>query len=199
MKFILCIQKVITHETDEVIKKLFESLFQKYQDGLEKPMKGSEFTFDSFDLLYYKLHKISLSRGGSYIDSPEWLKSKKSTINPKNNDDKCFQYAVTVTLTHEQIKKNPQRISKIKPFIDQYNWKEIDFPSHNNDWNDFEKNSKTIALNILYVSYNTKQLRHTYKLKHNLTHESQVIVLMITDGKKWHYLAVKKYIHCLKK
>ena len=52
-------------------------------------MRGSEFVRDSIDLLYYRLQKICLERGGSYIDSPEWLKSKKSTINPKNNDDNC--------------------------------------------------------------------------------------------------------------
>ena len=64
----------------------------------------------------------SLNRGGSYIDSPEWLKNKKATINPKN-DDKCFQYALAVALNYQSIKKDPQRISKIKHFIDQYNWK----------------------------------------------------------------------------
>ena len=58
-------------------------------------MKGSEYIFDSADALYYNLNKISLNRGVSYIDSPEWLKNKKLTVNPKNNDDKCFQYAVT--------------------------------------------------------------------------------------------------------
>ena len=63
--------------------------------------------------MYYDLNKISLSRGGSYINSPEWLKNKKATINPKNSDDKCFQYALTVALIYEQIKKDPQRISKI--------------------------------------------------------------------------------------
>ena len=64
-----------------------------------------------------------MKRGGSYIDSPEWLKDKKATINPKNNDDNCFQYRLTVALNHKQTKSNPERISKIKPFIDQYNWK----------------------------------------------------------------------------
>ena len=60
-------------------------------------MRGSEFTFDSVDLLYYNLKKMSLNRIKSpYIDSPEWLKNKKSAINPKNNDDNCFQYALTV-------------------------------------------------------------------------------------------------------
>ena len=84
-------------------------------------MRGSEFIFDSIDALYYDLNKISLSRGGSYIDSPEWLKNKKATINPKNNDGKCFQYVLTVALNHQNIKNNSERISKIKTFIDQYN------------------------------------------------------------------------------
>ena len=74
--------------TDEIIKELFESLLQKYQEGLEERKRGSEFLFDSVDLLHYNLHKISLNRGGSYIDSPKWLKIKKKTVNPENNDDK---------------------------------------------------------------------------------------------------------------
>ena len=49
-------------------------------------MRGSEFAFDSVDLLYCHLQKISLNRSGSYIDSPKWLKNKKATINPKNDD-----------------------------------------------------------------------------------------------------------------
>ena len=52
-------------------------------------------------------------------------KNKKTIINPKNKDDKCFQYALTVALNYEQIKHHPEKISKIKPFIDKYNWKEI--------------------------------------------------------------------------
>ena len=96
-------------------------------------MRGSEFIYDSVDLLYFHLQKIGLKRSGSYIDSSEWLKSKKATINPKNNDGNCFQYALTVALNHKQIKSNPERILKIKPFTDQYNCKEIDFPSHSKD------------------------------------------------------------------
>ena len=53
-------------------------------------MRGSEFVPDSTDLLYYDLQKIGLKRSGWYINSPEWLKNKKSTINPKNNADNCF-------------------------------------------------------------------------------------------------------------
>ena len=46
-------------------------------------MSGNEFVFDSIDLLHYNLHKISLNRSGSYIDSPKWLKNKKVKINSK--------------------------------------------------------------------------------------------------------------------
>ena len=58
-------------EADEIIEDLFASLLQRYQEGLEESMRGSEFMFDTVDALYYNLNKVSLSRGGSYIDSPE--------------------------------------------------------------------------------------------------------------------------------
>ena len=75
------IEIMMGNETDEVIEGLFESLLQRYQEGLEKSMRGIEFVFDSVNLLYYKIHKESLNRGGSYIDSPKWLKNKKAIIN----------------------------------------------------------------------------------------------------------------------
>ena len=71
--------------------------------------KGSNFVFESVDLLYYSLHKISLNRGGSHIDYPDWTKHKKATINPKTKDNECFDYAITVALNHKSIKKEPQK------------------------------------------------------------------------------------------
>ena len=109
---------------------------------------GSEFVFDNIDLLCYKLNKTSLNRGGSCTDFPKWLKNKKATTNPKNNDDKFFHYALIVALNYQKIKNNPEGILKISLFIDQYNWKEIDFPLHRKDWEKYEPN-KSIALNIL--------------------------------------------------
>ena len=131
-------------------------------------MRGSEFVFDIVNLLHYDLNKISLNRGGSYIKSPVWLSAKKATINPRNKkDDKCFQYALTVSLNYEKIDNNHQRISKIEPFINQYNWNKIDFPSTGKDWQKFESNNKSIALNILYVPHNTGKICHAYKSKRN--------------------------------
>ena len=93
--------------TDEIIKGHFESILQKYEENLQEKMKGSEFEFDGVNFLYCDFNKISINRGGSYIDSPKWLKDKKSTINPINNDCKCFQNAVTLALNLDKIRKNP--------------------------------------------------------------------------------------------
>ena len=154
-------------------------------------MRGSEFEFDGVNFLYYDFNKISLNRGGSHRESAKWIKNK-STINPKNNDYKCFQYAVTVSLNRDKINNDPQRVSKIKTFIDQYNWNDIDFPSTSKDWKKFEVNNESIALNVLYIPHKTRKKCLAYKSKHNLTRKKQAILLMITDGEKWHYLAVTR-------
>ena len=126
-----------------------------------------------------------MKRGESYIKSPEWLKNKKATINPQNeNDDNCFQYAITVALNHQNTVRDLQGISKNKPFINQYNWKRIEIPTEQKDWKKFEQNNKTIALNILFVSYNTKTIRLAYKSEYNNERENQIILLMIRDNKK---------------
>ena len=94
-------------DTDEVIKLLFESFLQKYEENLQEKMKGLDFEFDGVNFLYYDFNKTGINRGGSYIDSPKWLKDKKSTINHRNSDHKCFQYAVTLALNLNRINKHP--------------------------------------------------------------------------------------------
>ena len=113
--------------TSDAINELFKSFLKRYQEGLETKMKGSSFIFERVDSLYYHLHKISLNRAGSYIDSPEWLKVKGATVNPKNKNNDCFKYVITVAL------------------------------NHSNDWKKFEQNNKTVALNFLYVPYKTNK------------------------------------------
>ena len=106
---------------------------------------------------------------------PEWLRNKRATINPQNKDDNnCFQYAITVALNHQSIENHPERISNIEPFINQYNWKDIDFPSHQKDWKRFEQ--KAIALNILFVPHNTKTTTLAYKSKYNRKRKIRVVL-----------------------
>ena len=117
---------------------------------------------------------------------------KKSNKKSKKNGDKCFQYAVTVALNYQNINNHPEEVNNINSFIKKYNWKKINFPSMKKDWKKFESNNKSIALNILYLPYNTEEMRPAYVSKYNFNRKNQVILLMITDGKKRHYVAVRK-------
>ena len=107
-------------ETDDIIKEVFKSFKQI--------------------LYYYSLHKTRLRRGKSYTESPAWLKNKKVTINSQNEDDNsCFQYAITVALNHQNSENHSERISNIKSFINKYNWKDIYFPEHRRDPKKFKQ------------------------------------------------------------
>ena len=97
---------IIGNETDDIMKELFESFLDNYQKEEQIIRGGCSFIFESVELLDYHLYKMSIKRGKSYIKSPKWLENKRATINPQNNDDKCFPYAVTVALNHQNIENN---------------------------------------------------------------------------------------------
>ena len=103
------------NETDDIIKRLINSFLNNYQKEEIILRNGSNFVFESVDLLSYHIHRTSLRRGKSYVKSSEWLINKRATINPKNKDNKCFQYFITVALNHQNIESHSERISNIKP------------------------------------------------------------------------------------
>ena len=111
------IQIMISAESNEVINKLFDSLKNRYQNNLEL-MKDTEFVFDYVQLVYYKCHKINLNRGGSQLDSPDWIKQKKTIKKflSIKKDKKWFQYTVTVVLNYKEIKKISAQNYKTKAF-----------------------------------------------------------------------------------
>ena len=111
---------MINDKADGFTEKIFNSFLNRYQNNLKNLMKANDFVFDYVYLICYKCHKIN--GGGSYIDSPDWIKNKKITINSFNKKEfKCFEYAVTVALNYEEIGKHSERITKIKPFTNKYN------------------------------------------------------------------------------
>ena len=127
-------------------------------------------------------------KGKLELCSSEWLRSKKEAII---NGDNCYQNALNDALDYQRIKKDPQKISKIKRYISQYNWKDIKFPSSKEDWKKFDQNNKEITLNILFVLHNKKEICHAYISQYNHKDKSQVILLIITDDdERWHYLSV---------
>ena len=139
-------------------------------------------------------HKIDLNRGSSYIPSPNSLKNKGATINPKiTKDSYCFMYALTIALNHKEIGKNPDCMSKkLIQLISKYSWDYIDIPAAIPDYKLFVKNNEDMALNILYVPYNTEEIRPEYISSYQFTRKNQVTLLRIIDDKgTWHFLAMK--------
>ena len=185
------------NETPEIIAELIKSFLGSHQKEGNILRNGSNFVFDSVDLLTVHIHKINLKRGKSYVKSPNWIFSKRATINPKNKDYKCFQYSITVALNHQDFENHPERISNIKPFIDNYNWNGIDFPAGIKDWEKFQRNNKDITLNILYAPPNKEEIKIAYTSKYNRKCKNQVVLSMIPDKdqedteEKWHYIALK--------
>ena len=184
------------NDTYDIINELIKSFLSNYQKEEQILRNGSNYIFESIDILDIDIHKIQL-RGKSYIKSSKWILTKRGTINPKNNkDNKCFQYAVTVALNNQTIDNHPERISNIKPFIDQCYWKDINFPSGIRDCEKFERNNN-IALNILYAPPIKKEINIAYESKYNHKRKNQVALIMIIDNKqeniedKWHYIALK--------
>ena len=96
----------LSNETDGIIKELINSFSSNYQKEEIILRNGSNFVFESVDLLSYYLHKINLRRERSYTKSPEWVLNKRATINTKNQDNKCFHYLITVALNHQNIVKS---------------------------------------------------------------------------------------------
>ena len=152
---------------------------------------GSNFAFESVDLLSYHIHETTMKRGKSYIKSPNWVISKKGTKNPKNEDNRYFQYSIIVALHHQEIGEHPERLSNMHHFFSYcYNWEGIEFSAGIKDWKRSEKNNETTALNILFVSHEEKTANLACKSKYNRERKNQVFLLTITNGEKLHYTAL---------
>ena len=160
--------------SENIIDALFNTLLQRFQKSHETSNeRGSEFIPDSIELLEYELHKIDIIRAESYIVSPDWIASKKATINPKNEkDNKCFQWSIIAGLNYNKIKE--QELKKLLKFrrVD------TDFSSYQRDWEEFEQENTSISLNVLFVSYNSEEIKLGYKSIYN-KRKNQVILLMI--------------------
>ena len=129
-------------DAGDIIRELFRSFLHNYQEEL-KMIKGSNFVFESVELMDYKLHRVRLRRGGSYIKSPEWLANKRATINPKNkNDDDCLRWSTISELNYNEITKKKE----FENIFRKIKHKDKDFSSHQRKQQNFEQNKKSILL-----------------------------------------------------
>ena len=106
--------------------------------------------------------------------------AKKETVI---NGDTDFEDVLDDVLDYQTIEAHPERISKLKPYINKYNWEGIEFPARPKDWKKFDRNNKTITLNVLYVQYNTKTISVANRSEYNNKCKKQVILSLISNGK----------------
>ena len=126
-------------------------------------IKGSDCVFESVDLMDYKLPRVRLNRGGSYIKSSEWLENKKATINPKNkNDDECLRWSIISALNYNDIMKK-----EFENIFKKIKQEDKDFWSHQRDWENVEQDNESIALNVLFSSKNSEEITLLYKSEHS--------------------------------
>ena len=123
----------------------------------------------------------------SQLNCLQCLRGKKETIISGDNN---FQNPLDDALNYQNIETHPERISRLKSYIIKYNWEGIEFPAGPKDQKTFEQNNKTNPLNVLSIPHNTKTISVTYRSEYDNKRTKQVILLMITNGKKYHYLAV---------
>ena len=168
-------------DTDDIIRELFEPFLYNYQQEL-KIISGSDFVFKSVELMDYKIHKVSLKRGGSYIKSHKWLLYKRATINLKNEeDDECLQDSIILRLNYNEIKGK-----ELENIFKRIRHEDMDFSSQARDWENFEQNNGAIALNVLFASQNSEEITLIYKSEHNYKRENNVLLLMIKYNEKYY-------------
>ena len=175
-------------DTNDVIDRLFDTTLERFQQAIVTSNKrGSEFSHESVALMYYYFQKIDITRAKSYVKSPNWIANKGATINPKNEkDNKCFQWSIISGLNYNKIKEK-----ELKKLL-KFRRVDTDFSSYQRDWEEFEQNNTSIALNVLFVSYNSEEIKLGYKSRCNNKRKKHVILLMINDeAKSSYYFAAK--------
>ena len=137
----------ILNNLDEIVLEMINNM--KYQ--IENPtLLNSRFIFEEVLYMDINIHQLNFTRGSSYLPLPDWLAHKKAIINPKNEDQECFRWAVITTSRWEEINNNPERISKLKRFEKDFNWSGIGFLVSFKDITKFEFRNQ-ISINLLAI------------------------------------------------
>ena len=109
---------------------------------IENPaLLNSRFRFDEVLFLDINFHRLNLTRGSSYLSLPDWLARKKAIINPQNNDEECFKWAVITALEWTDIKSQHERMLNLRKFANNYDWSGLEFPVSIKDIREFEINN----------------------------------------------------------
>ena len=169
-------------ETDQIVDGMIDNM--KFQ--IENPaLLNSRFVFNEFLYLDINFHQLNLTRGSSYLPLPDWLVRKKVIVNPHNNDEECFKRSV---IAAEKVgMKDPQRVSNLRKFKDNYDWSGLEFPVSIKDIGKFETNNN-ILVNVLAV-----EGRDIYIHRKGRRVGREINLLMVSEDGIWHYNAIKEF------
>ena len=182
------------HRGDD-LDEIVDGMIAHMRKQIENPaLLRSGFRFDELLCLDINFHQVNLTRGSSYLPLPDQLARKKTVINPKNeNDEECSKYSIIIALHHKEIKFHPEKISNLTKFEDNYDWTGLDFPTPINGFREFEKKNN-IGIHVLGL--NEKDIYILRRCNYR-PGQKVAILLLITDGEKRHYTAVKSLTRLL--
>ena len=166
-------------------EKVTEMIAHMKQQIENPALSNSRFVLNEVLHMDVDFHRLNLTRGSSYLPLPDWLPRKKAIINPKNADGKCFKWAVIAASRWEEINRDPQRISKLKKFKNNFDWSGIRFQVSFRDIKGFEFRNQ-ISINILAI-----EDRQTYICRKGDNYKRTINLMLITENNRKHYVAIK--------
>ena len=170
-------------DMDEIVDKMIAHM----KGQIKNPaLLNSRFIFDEVLYIDVNFHQLNLTRGSSYLPLPEWLDRKKAIINPRNEDQECFKWAVITASRWEDIDSHPERISKLKRFEADFHWSGTGFLVSVKDIKKFELNNQ-VSINLLAI-----EDRQIYICRKGGNNYKRIInQMLITESERKHYIAIK--------
>ena len=175
------------------INEIVNEMIAHIKEQIENPaLLNSRFVFDEVLFTNVDFHQFNLTRGTSYIPLRDWLCRKKAIINPHNEDQECFKWAVIAAMKWEEINNNPERITKLRRFEVDFEWSGIEFPVSVKDIEKFETRNN-ISINLLAIE--DKQI---YICGKGGPYERVINLMIITENNRKHYIAIKSLSRLLR-
>ena len=167
---------------DEIVSEMIALI----KGQIENPaLLNSRFVFDEVLFTNVDFHQLNLTRGSSYLPLPNWLARKEAIINPKNEDQECFKWAVIAASRWEEINNNPKRISKLKRYEKDFDWSGIEFSVSVKDIKKFEFRNQ-ISINLLAI-----ESEQIYICRKGGNYECTINLMLITGNIRKYYVAIK--------
>ena len=177
------------NDIDDIVRSMINHMAQQVENPA---LRDSKFVFDSVIHIYISIHRLNLTRGSIYIPLPDWLAKKKTIINPKNLDMKCFKWSIIAALKWREIDRDHQRVSKLRRF-DDLDWDGINFPVSTKDISKFELRNR-IDVKVLALDGKTP-----YICRKGIDYDRVVNLMIIEADDKKHYVAIKSLERLLSK